>query len=154
MSCNLYFLRDLFNIYIWDRIHWDQIYLDRIYRSPNKTLATFSLKSSKLSNLSLASHALLFLFIYNPFSLSSCSRAWHRSSLFYAFFFKQIDKNPKLTEDININTSGLTRIWDRVVTTLGMAPFFKDFNFLFVPLRVCILCYSKTKTSWHLWGEA
>ena len=39
MSCNLYFLRDLFNIYIWDRIHrdrihWDQIYRDRIYRSP------------------------------------------------------------------------------------------------------------------------
>ena len=34
MSCNLYFLRNLFNIYIWDRIHWDQIYRDRIYRSP------------------------------------------------------------------------------------------------------------------------
>ena len=34
MSCNLYFLRDLFNIYIWDRIHWDQIYPDRFYRSP------------------------------------------------------------------------------------------------------------------------
>ena len=39
MSCNLYFLRDLFNIYIWDRIHrdrihCDQIYRDRIYRSP------------------------------------------------------------------------------------------------------------------------
>ena len=40
MSCNLYFLRNLFNIYIWDRIHrdrinWDQIYRDRIYRSPS-----------------------------------------------------------------------------------------------------------------------
>ena len=34
MSCNLYFLCNLFNIYIWDRIHWDQIYRDRIYRSP------------------------------------------------------------------------------------------------------------------------
>ena len=45
MSCNLYSLRDLFNIYIWDRIHrdrihWDQIYRDRIYRSP--------LRSSKI----------------------------------------------------------------------------------------------------------
>ena len=41
MSCNLYFLRNLFNIYIWDRIHgdrinWDQIYRDRIYLSPYK----------------------------------------------------------------------------------------------------------------------
>ena len=34
MLYNFYFLRNLFNIYIWDRIHWDQIYRDRIYRSP------------------------------------------------------------------------------------------------------------------------
>ena len=38
MSCNLYFLRKLFNINIWDRIHWDQIYRDRIYRSPDTAL--------------------------------------------------------------------------------------------------------------------
>ena len=42
MSCNLYFLGDLINIYIWDRIHldqihWDQIYRERIYRSPFQT---------------------------------------------------------------------------------------------------------------------
>ena len=33
MACNLYFLRDLYNIYIWD-----QIYRDRIYRSQIKSM--------------------------------------------------------------------------------------------------------------------
>ena len=41
MPCNLYFLRNLFNIYIWDRIHWD-----RIYRSPEYTQSQSITKST------------------------------------------------------------------------------------------------------------
>ena len=67
MPCNLYFLRNLFNIYIWDRIHrdqihWDQVYRDRIYRSPY-SYCNFSILSAVFGIFLLFS-VLLCCFLY------------------------------------------------------------------------------------------